>query len=183
MREESRTRRILAPIAENLAKSHDIKTFRLEEMEDMITVGKRMLTERSGGYVPEWAVEAAKEIASADRIVIASPFWDMSFPARLKSFIEHTSLFNITFTDNGKTCEGLCKCEKVLYITTRGMDIHTGDPLEQATPYLKALSYLWGLGEIFTVAAENLDYSTPEEIDAKIADAIKAGLKICREEF
>ena len=63
----------------------------------------------------------------------------MSFPAVLKAFIEQTSLYDITFADNGKECVGLCKCEKVLFVTTRGMDIYTGDPLEQATPYLKGL--------------------------------------------
>lgn len=54
-------------------------------------------------------------------------------------------------------------------------------PLEAATPYLKALSALWGWGEVVTVAAENLDYSTPEEIDAKIAAAVREGLELCRD--
>ena len=53
--------------------------------------------------------------------------------------------------------------------------------MEAATPYLKALSALWGWGEVVTVAAENLDYSTPEEIDAKIAAAVRDGLEICRD--
>ena len=138
------------------------------------------LAERSGGYVPEETVALARRLAAADRIVIAAPFWDMSFPAILKVFIENMSLYNITFKDSGTHFEGLCRSEKVLYITTRGMDVHTGDPLEAATPYLKALSALWGWGEVITVAAENLDYSTPEEIDAKIAAAVKEGLGICR---
>lgn len=180
MREESRTRRILGPIADELGKKYETQVFRLDEMDDMPTVGKRMLHERSVEFkVPDWAVDAARTIAAADRIVIAAPFWDMSFPARLKSFVEHTSLFNITFANNGKECYGLCKCEKVLYITTRGMNIHTGDALEQGTPYIKALSALWGLGEVMTVAAENLDYSTPEEIERKIAAAVSEGLEIC----
>lgn len=84
-------------------------------------------------------MDAAKNIADADRILIAAPFWDMSFPAVLKSFFEQTSLFEVTFTDNGKTCVGLCKSPKVLYITTRGMDIPTGSYLDQGTPYLRAL--------------------------------------------
>ena len=102
----------------------------------------------------------------------------MSFPAVLKAFFEQTSLYNITFADNGSSCVGLCKCEKVLYVTTRGMDIATGDPLEQATPYIKALSSLWGLGEVVTVAAQNMDYVSGEELESKIQDAIKEGLRI-----
>ena len=181
MRDEaSRTRRILGPLVAELEKRYEIETIRLDG-EDYSSVGRRVLAERSGGYVLEETVALARRLAAADRIVIAAPFWDMSFPAILKVFIENMSLYNITFKDSGTHFEGLCRSEKVLYITTRGMDVHTGDPLEAATPYLKALSSLWGWGEVITVAAENLDYSTPEEIDAKIAAAVKEGLGICRD--
>ena len=180
MRDEvSRTRRILEPLVAELEKRYEIETVRLDG-EDYSSVGRRVLAGRSGGYVPEETVALARRLAAADRIVIAAPFWDMSFPAILKVFIENMSLYNITFKDSGTHFEGLCRSEKVLYITTRGMDVHTGDPLEAATPYLKALSALWGWGEVITVAAENLDFSTPEEIDAKIAAAVKEGLGICR---
>ncbi len=60
------------------------------------------------------------------------------------------------------------------------MDIPTGSPLEQATPYIKALSHLWGLGPLQTVSAQNMDYSSPEEIEARISAAIREGLEICR---
>lgn len=97
------------------------------------------------------------------------------------SCFENMSLFGVTFDSNDKECYGLCKAEKVLYITTRGMDICTGDPLEQATPYRKALSHLWGLGNLYVVSAENMDYSTPEEIESKIKEAIAEGLEICKD--
>ena len=58
------------------------------------------------------------------------------------------------------------------------MDIKTGEALEQATPYIRALSRLWGLGELLVVAEENMDYSTPEQIELKIRDGIEKGLKI-----
>lgn len=57
------------------------------------------------------------------------------------------------------------------FITTRGMDIHTGDQREQATPYIKALSSLWGLGDIVTLATQNMDYSSEEENERKIQEA------------
>ncbi len=176
---ESRTRRILEPIVTDLGRRYEVETIVLDG-EDYRAVGREVLTERGGGYVPEETVALARRIAEADRLVIAAPFWDMSFPAILKVFIEQMSLFNITFKDNGSACEGLCRCEKVLYITTRGMNIRTGDPLEAATPYIKALSALWGLGEVLTVAAENLDYSSPAEIEGKIRTAIMEGLEICK---
>ena len=98
----------------------------------------------------------------------------------LKCFFEQTSLFDVTFTDTGKTCQGLCKAPKVLYITTRGMDISTCDPREQATPYLKALGSLWNLGKLTTIAAQNMDYSSDEEIEAKITACIEDGLELVK---
>ena len=123
----------------------------------------------------------ARRLAAADRIVIAAPFWDMSFPAALKVFFENMSLFNITFGSNDRECHGMCRCEKVLYITTRGMNIHTGDALEQATPYIRAIGHLWGLGELSVVAAENMDYVCGEEIERKIEEAVRKGLEICKD--
>ena len=134
--------------------------------------------ERAAGQVPAWAVEAAKAVAEADRIVVAAPFWDMSFPAVVKVFFEHISLFDITFTDNGRTCVGKCKCEKVMYITTRGMNIPTGDAREQGSSYLHALSELWDLGTVLTVAAWNMDYVSPEEIEEKIESATRFGIRL-----
>lgn len=177
--EESRTKRILKPIVAELGKRYEIETITLDG-EDYQSVGRKVLAERFSGYVPTEIVEQAKKIAAANRIVIAAPFWDMSYPAILKVFIENMSLFNITFRDNGTYFEGLCQCEKVLYITTRGMKVRTGDALDGATPYIKAISALWGLGEVITIAADNLDYSTPTEIDQKISDAVAEGLKICK---
>ena len=52
---------------------------------------------------------------------------------------------------------------------------------EQATPYLKALGSLWNLGELTVVSAQNMDYSTPEEIEAKISGCIAEGLAIAGE--
>ena len=98
MRDEvSRTRRILGPLVAELEKRYEIETVRLDG-EDYSSVGRRVLAERSGGYVPEETVALARRLAAADRIVIAAPFWDMSFPAILKVFIENMSLFNITFS-------------------------------------------------------------------------------------
>mgnify|MGYP003417931473 FL=1 len=180
MREESRTKRIATPIIAELSKRYEVERIALEGAS-YPAVDSKTLQDRNNGIVPEHFVDLAKKVAAADRIVIAAPFWDMSFPAILKLFIENLSLFGVTFNTDDKTCYGLCRCQKLLYITTRGMNISTGDPLEQATPYLKALSFLWGLGEIVTISAQNLDYSSPEEIEDKISLTIESGLNLCKD--
>lgn len=176
---DSRTLRIAEPIVLALSKRYKVTRYDLPDM-DIVPLNPGLFEERGVGEIPGWAKEAAQSIAAADRIVIAAPFWDMSFPAVLKCFFEQTSLFDVTFTDTGKTCQGLCKAPKVLYITTRGMDISTCDPREQATPYLKALGSLWNLGELTTIAAQNMDYSSDEEIESKITACIEDGLELVK---
>ena len=180
MRAGSRTKRIAERIIEELSGRYCIETIRLGGA-DYPVVDNRILDERNNGTVPKAHAELAGRIAAADRIIIAAPFWDMSFPSALKVFFENMSLFGITFDSNDKECYGLCKAEKVMYITTRGMDISTGDPLEQATPYIRALSHLWGWGELTVISAQNMDYSSPEEIEERISKAIGEGLEACKE--
>jgi Acyl carrier protein phosphodiesterase len=178
---ESRTLRIAEPVIEALAGRYETVRYDLPEMEGIIPLTPGLLDERNNGVVPAWAARAAGDIASADRILIAAPFWDMGIPALLKAFFEQTSLFGVTFTDNGAACVGLCRSPKVLFVTTRGMDIPTGDPLEQATPYLKALGALWNLGELTTIAAQNMDYSTPGQIEAKVSACVAEGLRLAKD--
>ena len=128
---DSRTLRIAEPIIEALKpRFKHFFRYNLPEMDCIGPLTPSSFAARGEGDIPEWATEAATRIRQASAIVIAAPFWDMSFPAVLKCFFEQVSLFDITFTDNGETCVGLCEQAPVIYITTRGMDIHTGDPRE-----------------------------------------------------
>lgn len=177
---ESRTLRITEPVVSALSERYEVIRYDLPEMEGILPLTPELYEERGAGDIPAWAAKAAREIADADRILVAAPFWDMSIPAVLKCFFEHTSLYDVTFTDNGQTCVGLCKSPKVLFITTRGMDIPTGNPREQATPYLRALGSLWGFGELTTISAWNMDYSSAEENEAKISACITEGVELAR---
>ena len=177
---DSRTLRIAEPVITALSGRYDVLRYDLPRMEGIVPLTPELFAARGRGEIPSWVMEAAKAIAGADRILIAAPFWDMGIPALLKCFLEQTSLFDVTFTDNGTTCIGLCKAAKVLFVTTRGMDIPTGDPREQATPYLKALGSLWNLGELTTIAAWNMDYSSPAVLEEKTAACIAEGLELAK---
>ena len=180
LRTGSNTKKIADAIIAKLAERYEIETVRLSENTFPI-VNNDILNDRANGIVPDEYVEMAKKLADADRLVIAAPFWDMSFPSALKVFLENMSLFNVTFGSNEKECYGLCKAEKVLYITTRGMNVSTGDALEQATPYIKAIGKLWGLGELHVISAQNMDYSTEEQKAEKVRNAIEEGLQLIEE--
>ncbi len=68
-----------------------------------------------------------------------------------------------------------------IYITTRGMDISTGDVLEQGSSYLKAISWLWGIGPLEVISAQNMDYLSETEIEERISKAISEGIEIAKD--
>lgn len=107
----------------------------------------------------------AHEFAAADRIVLAAPFWDLSFPALVKVYIENVSVDGITFGCNESGCYGTCKAEKLMYLTTRG-GTYTGSPLEQGELYMKAICEFFGIDAYESVVAEGLDLGIepPEDI-------------------
>lgn len=176
----SRTKRIANPIIDTLKEKYNVQTININEI-DLDIVKKELLEKRMNGEIDSDVMMWAESIRDADRIVIAAPFWDMSIPAALKNFLELCSIMNITFKTNDKTCYGNCKAEKMLYITTRGMDIDTWDVLDQGSSYLKALSWLWGIGPMQVVSAQNMDYVSEKEIEDKISNAISEGIKIAEE--
>ena len=178
--EVSRTKKIATPIINKLKERYDVETLVINDL-NLTIVKKDLVNKRTNGIIDEEVLSWANKVSKADRIVIAAPFWVMSIPAALKSFIELCSIINVTFASDDKTCFGICNCKKLLYITTRGMNIKTNSELDQATPYLKAMSYLWGLGDVSVVAAYNLDYSNEEEINNKIKKAINEGLEIAKD--
>lgn len=178
--EQSRTKRIATPIVEALKQKYEVQPLVINDL-DLSIVKKELITKRNNGDIDPQVMSWAESVRDADRIVIAAPFWDMSIPAALKNFFELCSIFDVTFKSNDKTCYGNCKAEKMLYITTRGMDIDTGDVLEQGSSYLKALSWLWGIGPLEVVSAQNMDYLSETEIEERIRKAISEGLKIAEE--
>ncbi len=175
--EQSRTKRIATPIVDALKQKYEVQTLVINDL-DLSIVKKELVTKRTNGDIDPQVMSWAESVRDADRIVIAAPFWDMSIPAALKNFFELCSIFDVTFKSDDKTCYGNCKAEKMLYITTRGMDIDTGDVLEQGSSYLKALSWLWGIGPLEVVSAQNMDYLSETEVEERIRKAISEGLKI-----
>ena len=96
----------------------------------------------------------AKQFAAADTIIIAAPYWDLAFPALLKTYLENICVSDITFRyDNGHPV-GLCKAKKLIYITTAGGPIFA----DFGYNYIKAVSNaLLGIKDTICYRAENLD--------------------------
>ena len=88
--------------------------------------------------------------------VIAAPFWDLSFPALLKVYIEQVSVDGITFGSTESGLQGLCRASQLVFLTTRG-GFYTGDAMEMGSRYLDALHTFFGIGAYTCIAADGMD--------------------------
>ena len=89
-------------------------------------------------------------------IIIAAPYWDLSFPASLKQYFEQINVVGITFvyTHEGMPA-GLCKARRLTYITTAGGNFF---PEEYGPGYVKSLAQnFYGIPEFKLIKAIGLD--------------------------
>lgn len=107
------------------------------------------------GALDDPLFDHARQFAAADIIVIAAPFWDLSFPAELKVYVENIYITGIVseYDAQGRP-RGLCRAQKLYYVTTAGgpyvPDYSFGYFRELAQAYL-------GIPEVKLVMAEGLD--------------------------
>ncbi len=100
--------------------------------------------------------DPARQFAKADTIVIAVPFWDLSFPAALKQYFEQINVCGVTFayTDEG-AIQGLCRAKELIYVTTSGGNFF---PEEYGYGYVKALAQnFYGIQSVRLIKATGLD--------------------------
>lgn len=100
--------------------------------------------------------DLAHQLAQADAIVMAAPFWDLSFPSLLKIYIENCAVDRITFKSTEQGLKGLCKANNLVYLTTRG-GFYTDNPSEQALPYIKHMADFFGIDNFHAIAADGMD--------------------------
>ena len=113
--------------------------------------------------------DLAKQLIAADHVVIGAPYWDLSYPAVLKTYLERCSVDKLTFIYNEHGAPvGQCRAEALTYITTSGGFI--GD-LNFGFDYVKGLgNVLFGIEKFYFASAEGLDI-VGTDIDAKLEEA------------
>ena len=101
---------------------------------------------------------------------IRDSYWDLSFPAALKIYIEHAAVMGMTFhyTEEGR-CEGLCRAKHLTYITTGGGQVSA---MNYGYEYLCGIASMFGIPETRFAAAENLDV-VGADIEANLNEARK----------
>lgn len=118
----------------------------------------------------------AHQFASAEVIVVAAPYWDLSFPAIVKTYIENICVSGITFDYEGAVPVGMCRAKKFYYVTTAGGPIFC----DYGYSYWESLcKNFFGITETCCIKAEGLDMIAPDQVVQKlqqVKDEMKAVL-------
>lgn len=157
VRKESRTKRLADQLLMKLNKP--VEEIRLSEMkypivdEEFLDKRERLISERSFSNP---VFDLARNFAAAENIVIAAPYWDLSFPAALKQYFEQINVVGVTFkyTEEGVPVS-LCRAKKMYYVTTAG-GYYVPDDF--GFDYIKALAQnYYGISDVKLIKAVGLD--------------------------
>jgi len=119
----------------------------------------------------------ARQFRDADRIVVGAPFWDLSFPAALRIYIEYVSANGVTYYYDETGPHGACRARRLCYLTSGG-DRERPDSLGAA--YWRQLCALYGIPELRYVFAGGLDLDETRA-PALLAEACGCARKLARE--
>ena len=178
VRPQSRTKRLAGCVLKKLGGT--VKEVNLEQEKisplDRVTLEHRLKLISTGTF-SDPMFDLAKDFAAAEKIVIAAPYWDLSFPASLKCYIEAINVIGLTFAynDAGQPY-GLCKADRLIYVTTAGGPMFNEDA---GFGYIKSLAQnFYGIQNVSYIKAENLDL-----IGADVESILRATEKEIETEF
>lgn len=157
VRKQSRTLILAKRLLDTL--DGEIKEVQLETV-DFPFVDEKFINLRetftNAGKYDDPMFSLGRDFANAESIVIAAPYYDLSFPAMLKQYFEQINVAGLTFTySDAGIPQGLCKAKRLYYVTTAGGPIVSD---EYGFGYVKALANtFYGIKEVYRIKAEGLD--------------------------
>ena len=182
----SRTLRISHAFVEEYKKSHpEDKVIELDLYKEDIgflnseSVLMHNVQPGEGREHPQ--LKYAYQFLEADKVVIAAPFWNLSFPAIIKAYLDYVTVSGITFQYTSQGPVGQCQGKKAIHIVTRGGE-YSQEPLaslELGDRYLKTLFNFLGFDEYSTMAIENMD-RTNTDVEAVLDAASEEAQKKAR---
>lgn len=115
----------------------------------------------------------AVQLARADVVVLAAPYWDLGFPSVVRIWLEAVTAAGVTFRYDMGRPVGLCRAKKLIYVTTAGGPVGENN---LGYDYVRALAEgLYGIPETVCVKAEGLDMDGADP--AAILNAVKLSLR------
>ena len=167
----SRTRALANVFLSAFRESHpgaEVETVTLEAL-DLKPFLPAALNRRdelaSAGAFDAPVFDLARQFRGADKIAAAAPFWDLSFPAVMRTYIEYISANGLCYHYEADGCHGDCRADRLAYLTTSG-DFERPESL--GVLYWKQLSAMFGIPRFDYVFAGGLDVDpakVPEIMD------------------
>ena len=156
VREESRTDRIARALLQTLGNEYEEVKLAEQAPEPLSEerLQKRIELIEQGDYGHPM-FRLARQFQRADVIVIAAPYWDLSFPAVLKAYLENIYVTGLVseYGADGMP-HGLCLARKLYYVTTAGGPYVP----DYSYDYIRALATnCFGIPETELIKAETLD--------------------------
>ena len=175
VREDSRTNRVARALLQRLGGEPE--EVRLAEL-DLQPLSEERLSKRTElieqGRFSDPMFRLARQFQQADEIVVAAPYWDLSFPAVLKLYLENIYVTGLVseYTESGEP-HGLCRAKKLWYVTTAGGPYVPDFSYE----YIRTLATVYfGIPETELIQAEMLDvqgYDAQALVEEKIRVILK----------
>lgn len=180
--ENSRTKRLCDVYLEEFMKKNpevEMETLTLRSGSVMTHSAEKLQIRDNLARKKEFShpmFDLARQMRDADYVVIGSPYWDLSFAAILKVYIENVMVADLTFEATSTGFVGLCKGKKLIYITTAGGFI--GDK-NYGYDYLCGIADMLGIPDTECIKAEALDIEgfDAEKIVAKSIEEIRQKFK------
>ena len=180
--EASRTLALAKAYLEAFSKSHpgwQVETVSPEALLALRPFDAAALDARQAlASVGAWdapVFDLARQLRAADRIVVAAPFWDLSYPAALRTYIEYISANGVTYHYDAHGCHGDCAAEELVYLTSGG-DVER--PESAGVLHWRQLAAMFGVRRFSYVFAGGLDLDPAlagERLAPALAEAGRLG--------
>ena len=158
---DSRTRKLADAFLEAFRAKYpeaEIETVTPEMMLALKPLNAELLDYRdamaSVGAFDAPIFDLAIQFRAADAVAVAAPYWDMSYPAALKTYIEYISANGVAYHYEADGCHGDCRAEKLVYLTSGGDFEHENSV---GVIHWQQLCRLFGIGQFDYVFAGGLD--------------------------
>ena len=182
---DSRTRAVADAFLDTFRANHpgaEVETVTPEQLLALKPFDVEMLNDREAlagaGAFDAPVFDLARQFRGADAVVVAAPYWDLSYPAALRTYVEYISAVGLTYHYEADGCHGDCKAQRLVYLTSGG-DFEHEDSI--GVLHWRQLCGLFGIDRFDYVFAGGLDIDP-----AMTPDLVRGACELARklaEEF
>lgn len=163
--ESSRTNSICKAFLDGYRETHPDDAIEIEDLRTTILVplNNNAIQERDSLIaMQKWnspVFQFATRFKQADKVLIGAPYWDLSYPAQLRLYIQYISAEGYTL--------GECNAEKLAYVTVGGAP---ETPNSLGVEHWRQLTKRFGIPEYEYLYAGGLE-TYPDETEQLVAAA------------